>query len=120
MTMEQSESGTGELEGWRLLNQQKPLEGWFSDASTTSATESFPSYLFLSLPLPISLSTLPSSRLLSVGRSLTRPLLRYTLRFVLTDDYDTDKGKDSLSERKTSRDSQNQKYRGAFNELLQI
>lgn len=33
------------LKGWRLLNQQKPLGGWFSDASTTSATESFPSYL---------------------------------------------------------------------------
>lgn len=38
--------GAGELEDWRLLNQQKPLGGWFSDANTTSATESFPSYLF--------------------------------------------------------------------------
>lgn len=71
MTMDRV--GAGELEGWRLLNQQKPLEGWFSDASTTSATESFPSYLFSlfkSLPLSISLpylSLFPSS----VGRSFS-------------------------------------------------
>lgn len=32
------------LEDSRLLNQQKPHGGWFSDASSTSATESFPSY----------------------------------------------------------------------------
>lgn len=38
------------LEDSRLLNQQKPYGGWFSDASSTSATESFPSY---SRPPPI-------------------------------------------------------------------
>lgn len=97
--------GAGELEGWRLLNQQKPLGGWFSDASTTSVTESFPSYLFslfksLSLSLSLSpslslFSTHPSFHFLSVARSLTMLLLRYTLRFVLTGDYDTHKRKDS-------------------------
>ena len=52
-------SRSGELEGSRLLNQQKPHGGWFSDASSTSATESFPSYTHLptlSLSLSLSLS----------------------------------------------------------------
>lgn len=46
------------LEDSRLLNQQKPHGGWFSDASSTSATESFPSY---SRPPQSSLSRSPSS-----------------------------------------------------------
>lgn len=46
------------LEDSRLLNQQKPHGGWFSDASSTSATENFPSYsrppiLSLALPHPL-------------------------------------------------------------------
>lgn len=51
--------------------------------------------------------------------SLTRFLLRYTLRFVLAGDYDTDKGKIRPREKNPS-DSQNQKCRGAPNELLRI
>lgn len=48
------------LEDSRLLNQQKPHGGWFSDASSTSATESFPSYS------PSDLLSLSSSTLLSI------------------------------------------------------
>lgn len=51
--------------------------------------------------------------------SLTRFLLRYTLRFVLAGDYDTDKGKIRPREKNPS-GSQNQKCRGAPNELLRI
>lgn len=49
-------------------------------------------------------------------RSLTGLLLRYILRFVLTDDYDTDKGKDSPTSKKKNppSDSQNQKHRAAL------
>lgn len=113
-------SRVGVLEGWRLLNQQRPLGGWFSDASSTSATESFPSYLsllpahfaipcyhsplvpllpciflalilfpYLFLVIALSLS-LSLRRLFSLYRSFFAPgfLLRYTLRFVLTNDYE--------------------------------
>lgn len=123
------------LEGWRLLNQQKPLGGWFSDASTTSATESFPSYLSYLLPpshlkppsrvlsfspsFSPTLPARPSSVLCQPLASLTRFLLRYTLRFVLAGDYDTDKGKIRPRE-KNPPGSQNQKCRGASNELLRI
>lgn len=51
------------LEDSRLLNQQKPHGGWFSDASSTSATESFPSYSPSNL---LSRSPSPSSTLLSI------------------------------------------------------
>lgn len=89
------------------------------------------------LVLPPTLSLQPPSRVLSFSpslpsallasplvfcqslASLTRFLLRYTLRFVLADDYDTDKGKIRPREKNPS-DSQNQKCRGAPNELLRI
>lgn len=61
-------SQAGVLEGWRLLNQQKPLGGWFSDASSTSATESFPSYLSL-LPAHPPLTVIPLSFSLSLALS---------------------------------------------------
>lgn len=68
------------------------------------------------------LSCAPSPCPSSVARfSLLKPslLLRYTLRFVLAGDYDTDKGKIRPREKNPS-GSQNQKCRGAPNELLRI
>lgn len=73
-------------------------------------------YLFLSFASSLCPPLLAFCQSLA---SLTRLLLRYTLRFVLAGDYDTDKGKIRPREKNPS-DSQNQKCRGAPNELLRI
>lgn len=80
---------------------------------TTISRSLFLSFAPFSAPYPPSLVFCQSLA------SLTRFLLRYTLRFVLAGDYDTDKGKIRPREKNPS-DSQNQKCRGAPNELLRI
>lgn len=79
---------------------------------TTVSRSLFPSFVLSHLARPSSVLCQPLA-------SLTRFLLRYTLRFVLAGDYDTDKGKIRPRE-KNPPGSQNQKCRGASNELLRI